>query len=171
MSVVEWLQNVLHPWTSYLIVPLFALANSGIEISSTSVRNAAGSAVAWGIFAGLVIGKPLGVVLAASAAARTALAEMPSGTPQRQLLGVGASAGIGFTVAIFISELAFTDPSRQAEAKLAILVASLVSALLATAILMWRSPDPVVAGEPARAAGQRSRSSAGVRSSARLFMQ
>ena len=143
VSVVEWLQNVLHPWTSYLIVPLFALANSGIEISSTSVRDAAGSAVAWGIFAGLVIGKPLGVVLAASASARTALAEMPSGTPRRQLLGVGASAGIGFTVAIFISELAFTDPSRQAEAKLAILVASLVSALLATAILMWRSPDPV----------------------------
>ena len=148
VSVVEWLQNVLHPWTSYLIVPLFALANSGIEISSTSVRNAAGSAVAWGIFAGLVIGKPLGVVVAASASARTALAEMPSGTPRRQLVGVGASAGIGFTVAIFISELAFTDPSRQAEAKLAILVASLVSALLATAILMWRSPDPVVDGEP-----------------------
>ena len=142
VSVVEWLQNVLHPWTSYLIVPLFALANSGIEISSTSVRDAAGSAVAWGIFAGLVIGKPLGVVLAASASARTALAEMPSGTPRRQLVGVGASAGIGFTVAIFISELAFTDPSRQAEAKLAILIASLVSALFATAILMWRSPDP-----------------------------
>ena len=148
VSVVEWLQNVLHPWTSYLIVPLFALANSGIEISSTSVRSAAGSAVAWGIFAGLVIGKPLGVVVAASAAARSALAEIPPGTPQRQLLGVGASAGIGFTVAIFISELAFTDPSRQAEAKLSILVASLVSALLATAILMWRSPDPVVAGGP-----------------------
>jgi NhaA family Na+:H+ antiporter len=148
VSVVEWLQNVLHPWTSYLIVPLFALANSGIEISGTSVRDAAGSAVAWGIFAGLVIGKPLGVVVAASAAARTGLAEMPSGTPRRQLVGVGASAGIGFTVAIFISELAFTDPSRQAEAKLAILVASLVSALLATAILLWRSPDPVVDGEP-----------------------
>ncbi|HEY5875815.1 MAG TPA: Na+/H+ antiporter NhaA [Ilumatobacteraceae bacterium] len=147
VSVVEWLQNVLHPWTSYLIVPLFALANSGIEISSTSVRDAAGSAVAWGIFAGLVIGKPLGVVLAASASARTALAEMPSGTLRRQLVGVGASAGIGFTVAIFISELAFTDPSRQAEAKLAILIASLVSALFATAILMWRSPDPTSVAE------------------------
>jgi NhaA family Na+:H+ antiporter len=148
VSVVEWLQNVLHPWTSYLIVPLFALANSGIEISGTSVRSAAGSAVAWGIFAGLVIGKPLGVVVAATAADHTGMAEMPSGTPRRQLVGVGASAGIGFTVAIFISELAFTDPSRQAEAKLAILIASLVSALLATAILMSRSPQPVVDGEP-----------------------
>ncbi len=157
VSVVEWLQNVLHPWTSYLIVPLFALANSGIEISGTSVRNAAGSAVAWGIFAGLVIGKPLGVVLAASASARTALAEMPSGTPQRQLLGVGASAGIGFTVAIFISELAFTDPSRQAEAKLAILVASLVSALLATVILVWRSPGAVVDDEPVALVSARDR--------------
>jgi Na+:H+ antiporter, NhaA family len=147
VSVVEWLQNVLHPWTSYLIVPLFALANSGIEISGSSVRSAAGSAIAWGIVAGLVIGKPLGVVLAASGAARSALAEMPSGTPRRQLVGVGASAGIGFTVAIFISELAFTDPSRQAEAKLAILIASLVSALVATAILMWRSPDPASVAE------------------------
>jgi NhaA family Na+:H+ antiporter len=63
------------------------------------------------------------------------------------LVGVGASAGIGFTVAIFISELAFTDPSRQAEAKLAILIASLVSALFATAILMWRSPDPTSVAE------------------------
>ncbi|MGD9704457.1 MAG: Na+/H+ antiporter NhaA [Acidimicrobiia bacterium] len=135
VSVVEYLQHVLHPWTSYLIVPIFALANSGIEISGESIRDAAGSAVAWGVFAGLVVGKPLGVVLAASAAARTSLAELPSGTPQRQLLGVGASAGIGFTVAIFISELAFTDPTRQAEAKLAILVASLVSALLAAAVL------------------------------------
>jgi NhaA family Na+:H+ antiporter len=151
------LQNVLHPWTSYLIVPLFALANSGIEISGTSVRNAAGSAVAWGIFAGLVIGKPLGVVVASSAAARTGVAEMPRGTPRRQLLGVGASAGIGFTVAIFISELAFTDPSRQAEAKLAILIASLVSALLATAILMWRSSDPVVDGEPLELVSARDR--------------
>ena len=121
------------------------------------MRNAAGSAVAWGIFAGLVIGKPLGVVLAASASARTALAEMPSGTPQRQLLGVGASAGIGFTVAIFISELAFTDPSRQAEAKLAILVASLVSALLATVILVWRSPGAVVDDEPVALVSARDR--------------
>jgi Na+:H+ antiporter, NhaA family len=135
VSVVEWLQHVLHPWSSYVIVPVFALANAGVELSSRTMRDAAGSAVAWGIFAGLVVGKPIGVVAASRIATRSGIAELPPGTGLGQLAGIGQAAGIGFTVALFISELAFTDPARQAEAKLAILVASAVSAFAAIAIL------------------------------------
>jgi len=139
VSVVEWLQYVLHPWTSYLIVPVFALANTGIEISTQSLRDALGSPIAWGILAGLVVGKPLGVVLASRLATRVDIAELPAGATARQLLGAGTAAGIGFTVALFIAEEAFVDPARQAYAKLAILIASIVSAMLAMVVLAGRN--------------------------------
>ena len=140
VSVVEWLQHLLHPYTSYLIVPVFALANSGIEISLQSLKDASTSPIAWGIFVGLVAGKPLGVVIASKLATRSGIAELPPGATGRQVLGVGNAAGIGFTVALFIAELAFTDNARQAEAKLAILVASVVSALFAVAVFLTGKP-------------------------------
>ena len=135
VSVVEWLLHVLHPWTSYVIVPIFALANSGIELSADGFGDALRSPVTWGVFVGLVAGKPLGVVLATRGAIRAGIADRPDGATRQQLLGIGTAAGIGFTVALFITELAFTDPTDQANAKLAILMASLVSAAAAIAIL------------------------------------
>ena len=136
VSVVEWLQHVLHPWTSYVIVPIFALANIGIEISADGLRAAAKSAITWGVFVGLVIGKPLGVVVTSRTTIRTGLGATPAGSTSRHLIGIGAAAGIGFTVAIFVTELAFTDPSSQNNAKLAILAASVVAAAVAAIILM-----------------------------------
>ena len=145
VSVVEWLQHVLHPWTSYLIVPVFALANTGIEISIDGLREASTSAITWGIIAGLVLGKPLGIIVATRIAVRTGVADSPpDATPQR-MLGIGAAAGIGFTVALFITELAFEDPLEQQHAKLAILVASLAAALLSAALLVFGSRSKVVA--------------------------
>ncbi|HZX56069.1 MAG TPA: Na+/H+ antiporter NhaA [Ilumatobacteraceae bacterium] len=135
VSVVEWLQHVLHPWTSYVIVPIFALANIGIEISADGLRDAAKSAVTWGVFFGLVIGKPLGVFVASRTTVRMGAADMPAESTSRQLIGIGTAAGIGFTVAIFVTELAFNDPARQNDAKLAILAASLVAAAVAGIIL------------------------------------
>jgi NhaA family Na+:H+ antiporter len=135
VSVVEWLQHVLHPWTSYVIVPLFALANSGIEISGDGLRDAVGSPLTWGIIAGLVIGKPLGVVLATRGAVKLGLADPPGGAEGRQVVGIGAAAGIGFTVALFITELAFDDPADRADAKLAILVASVLAAIASSVLL------------------------------------
>jgi len=79
VSVVEWLQHVLHPWTSYVIVPIFALANIGIEISADGLRAAAKSAITWGVFVGLVVGKPLGVIIAGRTTIRTGLGMMPAG--------------------------------------------------------------------------------------------
>ncbi|MEY3266700.1 MAG: hypothetical protein RJA15_1146, partial [Actinomycetota bacterium] len=131
VSVVEWFEHILHPYTSFLIVPLFALANAGIEISGESLQNASTSVIAWGVFAGLFIGKPIGIVLAVFIARK-------SGADSRVFLGVGSAAGIGFTVALFISDLAFTNPIHQADAKLAILVASVASAVLSLVILSFQ---------------------------------
>jgi NhaA family Na+:H+ antiporter len=138
VSVVEWLQHGLHPWTSYLIVPLFALANAGIPLSGDIVRDTWGSALAWGIVAGLVLGKPLGVVAATTLAIRSGAGDRPTDSNGRQLVGIGAAAGIGFTVALFITDLAFTDPGQQAEAKLAVLVASVVAAGMSITLLLGR---------------------------------
>ena len=140
VSVVEWLQYVLHPWTSYLIVPLFALANAGIEISGPGLREAIGSPIAWGVFAGLLLGKPLGVVAAVLISVRSGATDVPDGARPVQVLGIGAAAGIGFTVAIFITELALTDPAQRASAKLAILVASLLAAMMSAVLLRLTPP-------------------------------
>jgi Na+:H+ antiporter, NhaA family len=135
VSVVEWLQHVLHPWSSFLIVPIFALANSGIHLSLNGLRDSASSAITWGVFFGLILGKPLGVVLATRIAVRSGMSDRPEGSTSRQMLGVGAAAGIGFTVAMFITELALTDPIQQENAKLAILLASVVAAGLSMLLL------------------------------------
>lgn len=137
-SVAERLLDRLHPLTSYVIVPLFALANTGIEINGELVREAARSPLTWGIVAGLVVGKPLGVTLFATLAARSGITDPVPGT-RRQLAGIGAAAGIGFTVALFVAELAFVDGRQVAAAKLAIVAASTVSGLIAVATLWSRS--------------------------------
>lgn len=139
VSVVEWLLHVLHPWTSFVIVPIFALANSGLPVSVDGFRDAAGSAVTWGVFLGLVIGKPLGIFVSTRLAVRSGLAEAPRGVTTRHILGAGTAAGIGFTVALFITKLALPEGPDQANAKLAILLASVVSAMLSIALLMGSS--------------------------------
>ena len=138
VSVVEWLEHVLHPWSSYIIVPIFALANSGIHVSMDGLRDAAGSAITWGVFLGLLVGKPLGIILATKIAVRTGVADSPEGATGIHMLGTGTAAGIGFTVALFITELAFDNPADQTNAKLAILLASVVAVIAALAILMRR---------------------------------
>ena len=135
VSIVEWFEHLLHPWTSYLIVPIFALANAGIELSSDTFERVLTSAVGWGIFAGLVVGKPLGVMAASVFALRTGSADRPSLATTKMLLGAGHAAGIGFTVALFVAELAFTNETDLAEAKIAILAASIVSAVLSVGVL------------------------------------
>ena len=134
VSVIEWLEHKFHPISTFFVVPLFAFANTGVVITLDSIEGAAQSKIAWGIFFGLVIGKPLGVLLAAIAAKKAKIAEMPDGVNRSSLLATGSAAGIGFTVAIFIANLAFDDPQTQDIAVLAVIVASVVSAALSTAI-------------------------------------
>ena len=134
VSVIEWLEHKFHPISTFFVVPLFAFANTGVVITFDSIEGAAQSKIAWGIFFGLVIGKPLGVLLAAIAAKKAKIAEMPDGVSKPSLLATGSAAGIGFTVAIFIANLAFSDPETQDIAVLAVIAASVISALLSTLI-------------------------------------
>ena len=137
VSVIEWLEHKFHPLSTFLVVPIFAFANTGVVITAESIKGASQSLVAWGIFFGLVIGKPLGVLIASLAAKRLKAAEFPEGVNKSSLLATGSAAGIGFTVSIFIADLAFDDAQTQDIAVLAVIVASVVSALLS--IILFRT--------------------------------
>ena len=130
VSVVEWLEHQIHPWTAFLIVPVFAFANSGIIITSQSLQQALSSPIAWAIFAGLVAGKPLGIFVFSIAAIKTNLGRLSGKVKWREIFATGSSAGIGFTVSIFIAKLAFGEPNLQNLAILSVLVASVVSGVL-----------------------------------------
>ncbi len=134
VSVIEWLEHKFHPISTFLVVPIFAFANTGVVITSESINGASQSLIAWGIFFGLVIGKPLGVLIASIAAKRSKLADFPEGATNSSIMATGSAAGIGFTVAIFIADLAFDDAQTQDIAVLAVIVASVVSALLSIAL-------------------------------------
>lgn len=130
VSVIEWLEHKFHPVSTFFVVPIFAFANTGVVITNESIEAASQSLIAWGIFFGLVVGKPLGVLSAALLAKRIKVAELPDGVNKSSLLATGSAAGIGFTVAIFIANLAFDDAATQDIAVLAVIVASVVSALI-----------------------------------------
>ncbi len=130
VSVIEWLEHKFHPVSTFVVVPIFAFANTGVIITSESIAAASHSLIAWGIFFGLVVGKPVGVLSAAMLAKRIKVAELPDGVNKSSLLATGSAAGIGFTVAIFIANLAFDDAATQDIAVLAVIAASVVSAVL-----------------------------------------
>src|ERR1017187_1702811 len=129
-SPSELLTRKLNDWVSFLVLPLFALANAGVTFSGGTWRGSLTSRIAWGILLGLVVGKPLGIIGFASLAVRSRLAQIPNGVTWRQLSAVGILAGIGFTVSIFISSLAFDDASHLLEAKTGVLAASLLAGVL-----------------------------------------
>jgi NhaA family Na+:H+ antiporter len=130
VSIIEYLQKKLHPWSSFAIVPIFAFANTGVEISNNSISAALESPIAWGIFFGLVLGKPIGVLLSTYLARKVRVGEFPDGAKNADILATGSAAGIGFTVAIFIANLAFDSASIQELAIFAVIAASTVSGLI-----------------------------------------
>jgi NhaA family Na+:H+ antiporter len=134
VSVIEWLEHKFHPISTFFVVPIFAFANTGVVITTESIKGASQSLIAWGIFLGLVIGKPLGILFVSMAAKRSKLADYPEGATNSSILATGSAAGIGFTVAIFIANLAFDDAQTQDIAILAVIVASVVSALLSVVL-------------------------------------
>jgi len=140
ISHIEYLEAKLHPYSSLIIVPIFAMANTGVVITEKSLSAATSSVIAWGIFIGLVIGKPLGVLASAIAASKTRIAQLPEGSSIGTLAATGSAAGIGFTVALFIADLAFENQELQNIAVVAIIAASVVSALLSSLIFtIYRS--------------------------------
>jgi len=122
--VLERLEHLLHPWASYAIVPIFALANAGVSLGGGALRDAASAPVSLGVAAGLVLGKPLGITIASLLAVRIGLATLPRGVSWPQIAGVSMVGGIGFTVSLFISDLAFTSAPLADQAKIGILAGS-----------------------------------------------
>jgi NhaA family Na+:H+ antiporter len=137
---LERLERSLHPWVSYVIMPLFALANAGVVIDSQAISGAVSSSTTHGVVLGLVLGKTLGISLAALLAARSGLASLPTGTRPRHILGAAMLGGIGFTVSIFITGLAFATNGQVAEAKLGIFFASLLAGVAGFLFLRFSGP-------------------------------
>lgn len=136
------LLRVMQPWSSYAVLPLFALANAGVLISLDVVDGH--GQVMLAIVVGLVVGKPAGIVLGAWLAARLGWAHKPDAYTWRQLLGAGLLAGIGFTMSLFIAGQAFTEPAVFDAAKIAIFAASIIAGALG-AFVLWRSPAAAAA--------------------------
>ena len=124
IAPVVALEARLHPWVAFGIMPLFALANAGVSLTGLDLSAAQPLAVGCGIVLGLVIGKPLGIVLAAFLAVRMKLCTLPDGVHWPHTLLLGLLGGIGFTMSIFITNLAFTDPLLLSAAKFAVLIGS-----------------------------------------------
>ena len=142
VSVIEWLENKLHPLSTFIIVPLFAFANTGVVISTVALENAFNSRIAWGIFAGLVIGKPVGIFLTLYIAKKVRIGEYPEGANNRDIAATASAAGIGFTVAIFIAQLAFKDATQADIAVLAVIAASIVSGLMSWVLFLSAKKKP-----------------------------
>ncbi|MDG4826359.1 Na+/H+ antiporter NhaA [Asanoa sp. WMMD1127] len=131
------LQDVLHPFSAYVIVPVFALANAGVVISGETLSRAAQSSVTIGIVVGLVVGKIVGISLGTAIAIWTKLGELPGRVRYGHLIGGASLAGIGFTIGLFITDLAFDDPVITDDAKIGVLVASVVSAVVGSLALRY----------------------------------
>jgi NhaA family Na+:H+ antiporter len=123
-------QVALHPWVAFGIMPLFALANAGVVFDQAALQSLTSNTASIGIVLGLAIGKPVGILLASVLAVRVKMALLPDGVNYRGVLVIGCLAGIGFTMSIFISQLAFADELLLNTAKLAVLIASAAAALL-----------------------------------------
>ncbi len=135
---LQRMEHSLHPWVTFAIMPIFALANAGVSLSGNGGGGLL-SPVPLGIIAGLVLGKPAGVLFAAWLAVRSGIASLPKGVTWRHIHGAGWLGGIGFTMALFIAGLAFPEADRLSSAKLGILCASLIAGVIGYLIL-FRSP-------------------------------
>jgi NhaA family Na+:H+ antiporter len=132
-SACDRLIEALHPWTSYVIVPVFALANAGITLSADAISEP--SAVLTGVVVGLVVGKLVGVTSFSWIAVRLGVGRLPEGVRWGHILGMASVAGIGFTVSLFITDLAFESPVLQDDAKIGTLAASVVAAISGATVL------------------------------------
>ncbi|MCB1013981.1 MAG: Na+/H+ antiporter NhaA, partial [Acidimicrobiales bacterium] len=139
VSPAERIEHALHPWTSFVIIPIFALANAGVPLTAEPLRDL--SPVLVGIVAGLVLGKLVGITAFTWLATRIPGVDLPAGVRWPQVIGIAAVAGIGFSVSLFITDLAFDDALLKTDAKLAILLASALAAALGFVILSVASQD------------------------------
>ncbi len=136
ISINERLQEVLHGWTSYLVVPVFALANAGIDLRNGVLAEALSSPVTWGVVAGLVLGKLVGIGAGALGAARLGLGRLPQGVGSGHIVAGGALSGIGFTVSLLIVALAFDSETLRDQAAVGVLLSAVLAAALGWVIFV-----------------------------------
>ncbi|MGH9086195.1 MAG: Na+/H+ antiporter NhaA, partial [Acidimicrobiales bacterium] len=129
------LERGLSPWVAYVIVPTFALANAGVPLTADALGGFLSDPVATGTALGLVVGKTIGVFGASAIAVRLGLGRLPAGTTWRHLFGLALVAGVGFTVALFVTSISLTDPVLVDSAKLGILAGSLLAGVLGYTLL------------------------------------
>ncbi len=134
-QIIEELEERIHPWTSFLVLPVFALANAGVKLGGDALGVGDGTTLAIAVVLALVVGKLAGVSIATYLAVRLRIGVLPEGVDMRSVVGIAALAGIGFTVSLFISALAFDDPLLVDSAKIGILAGSVISAAIGVAIL------------------------------------
>jgi NhaA family Na+:H+ antiporter len=140
LSPLDMLMNTLERWVAFFVMPVFALANAGVVIEASTLGDATSQRVAIGVALGLVFGKPIGVALFSWLAVKLGIAVLPRGVNWRAILATGVLAGIGFTVALFVTSLAFTDPLATAGSKIGILLGSLAATVVGLAILAQALP-------------------------------
>jgi Na+:H+ antiporter, NhaA family len=136
VSIVEWLEHRLHPWSAFVVVPIFALANAGVRIEASELGGMVTNAVTWGVILGLVVGKTVGISAFTLLAVALKIGRLPKGVTPRYVIGAGALGGIGFTVSLFLTELAFGESILAEDARLGVVVASLAAALIGAAIMV-----------------------------------
>ena len=136
VSIVEWLEHKLHPYSAFIVVPIFALANAGIRIPASEIGDAFSNPVTWGVILGLVVGKAIGITAFTLGAVALRVGRLPVGVTPRYVIGAGALGGIGFTVSLFVTELAFGEELVGTDARLGVLIASLLAAAIGTAVLI-----------------------------------
>ncbi|MEV4420574.1 Na+/H+ antiporter NhaA [Patulibacter sp. NPDC049589] len=146
-DILHALKGRIEPVTALVIVPLFALANAGVVLTGGVVGDAASSGVALGVLVGLVVGKPVGITVTALLVERVGLGRLDPAIGVAHLVGIGALAGIGFTVSLFISDLAFDGPELAQLAKIGVFAGSLISGVLG-AILLLRATRPLISSGP-----------------------
>lgn len=156
-SPLHRLEHLMHPWVAFVVLPVFALFNAGISLSGAGGGTGLMNPVTMGVFWGLLVGKPLGVLTASWIAIRLRLASLPEGIGWRSMVGAGFLAGIGFTMSLFVSGLAFDGDGLLREAKLGVLSASVLAAILGLALLAKRGPglrkQAQKQGDPRRESG------------------
>lgn len=148
VSPAERLEHLLHPWTSFVVIPVFALANAGVDVGGDIFEASGSFRVALAAAVGLVAGKLFGITFATWLAVRFGLGRLPEGATWPMLMGIAAIGGIGFTVSLFISELAYESGPLQEAAKIGVLGASVVAAILGALVLL-KSSKSVTPGRPA----------------------
>ncbi len=141
MSPLDRIERAIAPWVTFLIVPVFALANAGVEVTGDTISSMFSNRVTLGVLLGLVVGKTVGIFGATALAVKAGVGRLPTGATWRHMFGVAVCAGIGFTVALFVTSISLDDPALADSAKLGILVGSTIAGIVGF-LLLKTAPDP-----------------------------